>query len=514
MIPSAYQAAIYNWVDNGSGNGVADAVPGSGKTVTLEGVAQRAEGKLLILAFNVHIKDALLKKQQQGRISKSAMIKTVSSFGWMVVQQHLTGKINTNQWKYRNIAKLYIESLQLPKELNAGVKVNLNKLVSLTMLTLTDPKDRAAMEALADKHSIVMNGDSDFFLTAVPAILKEGQRIARVRKEISYEDMLYLPYVWKVKVPNDFSFILVDEAQDLSPAALELIMCAMGPDTRLLGVGDENQAIYSFAGADCDSIEKLVARTNALRLPLSVCYRCPKSHVAIAKRMVPQIEAAPAAIDGFVGFVDYDDLPTKVQSGDLLLCRTTAPLLKLCIQLIGKQIPAKVRGKNIGEDLVALVEDITKVPGYSWTRFGISLEDYLEAKIEKLGERRNPEGAIEDIKDRVEGVRACYEGFQGLRNAWELGEAIKGLFSDKDEVVMLSTVHRAKGLEADRVFILRADKLPLVRKNQKPHEIKQEFNIKFISITRSRIAMFFVQEEKTAEVDWEEWGLDLGTIAA
>ena len=63
--PSKYQKDILDWVKNGSGNCVVDALAGTGKSTTLEMIAQNLPDKsrMLFLAFNKHIKDELLQKE-------------------------------------------------------------------------------------------------------------------------------------------------------------------------------------------------------------------------------------------------------------------------------------------------------------------------------------------------------------------------------------------------------------------------------------------------------------------
>ncbi len=93
---------------------------------------------------------------------------------------------------------------------------------------------------------------------------------------------------------------------------------------------------------------------------------------------------------------------------------------------------------------------------------------------------------------------ACFNGFKPKR-VDELCKKIEELFSTTKSGVTLSTVHKAKGLENDRVFILRPDLLPLKRENQQPWEKMQELNLKYVAITRAKKALFFVEANKDKE---------------
>ncbi|HEU4327629.1 MAG TPA: 3'-5' exonuclease, partial [Roseiflexaceae bacterium] len=60
--------------------------------------------------------------------------------------------------------------------------------------------------------------------------------------------------------------------------------------------------------------------------------------------------------------------------------------------------------------------------------------------------------------------------------------------------VTLSTIHRAKGLEADRVFLLHPERVPLRWENQQAWELEQEMNLRYVALTRAKQALFFVEE--------------------
>lgn len=54
---------------------------------------------------------------------------------------------------------------------------------------------------------------------------------------------------------------------------------------------------------------RIIARTDAKELPLSVCYRCPSSHLALAREFVPHIEATGAA----EGTIEWITMPLAIQ---------------------------------------------------------------------------------------------------------------------------------------------------------------------------------------------------------
>ena len=67
---------------------------------------------------------------------------------------------------------------------------------------------------------------------------------------------------------------------------------------RFIAVGDRNQAINGFCGADCTSFDSICNLPNTIELPLSVNYRCGTNILKLAQEIVPQIQPCNNAISG------------------------------------------------------------------------------------------------------------------------------------------------------------------------------------------------------------------------
>ena len=106
----------------------------------------------------------------------------------------------------------------------------------------------------------------------------------------------------------------------------------------------------------------------------------------------------------------------------------------------------------------------------------------------------NDNGAILllQLKDQIKAVEAIYNHFQSSSLA-ELASSIKQLFgSEDDEAVLLSTVHRAKGMESERVYIAEPLTLPLIWEDQKPWQSQQEQNLLYVALSRSTKDLFLI----------------------
>jgi hypothetical protein len=85
-----------------------------------------------------------------------------------------------------------------------------------------------------------------------------------------------------------------------------------------------------------DAIPHIIRASNAKALRLSITYRCPKQHVELAQAIVPHIEARPSAPEGVVDYIDELQLVRMLRDGDMVICRTNAPLIS-CALLLARQ---------------------------------------------------------------------------------------------------------------------------------------------------------------------------------
>ncbi|MDT9187627.1 MAG: Hsp70 family protein [Limnospira sp. PMC 894.15] len=511
FIPSQYQQDIFKWIESGSGDGFVQAVAGSGKTTTLvEGAKKLKNSKALFLAFNKNIADHLSKK-----LPHNMEASTFHRLGNGCLFKMLGATQPVDEYKYRNLAneeaqKISTKIKYSDKNSWSEAPINLNKstiakqlgdLVHFAMVTLTDPSDRNATLNMIHHFGIDIDFEQPIIfnelLSGATRIIASGEELARNAKIIGFDDMVYLPVQWNLRVPK-YDWIFVDEAQDLSKAQLELALRARRQGGRILFVGDKHQAIYGFAGANCDSVDEIIKETGAKELPLSICYRCPTSHLNLAREIVPYIEPRPDAPEGDIKTIKLEQLSGIVQEGDLILSRTTAPLVELCIELISKNIPARVRGRDIGTSITSIAQEISRISGFTYSKLPIYVKDWEQQKLEKLQSNPDNEGKIQSLRDRCQSIIACYEGFN-CSSIEKLCNRLERLFGDDRPGVILSTIHRAKGLQNRRVMILDYEKLPLKWLGQKSHELEQEWNLKYVALTRAEEALFLVQTGQKLE---------------
>jgi superfamily I DNA/RNA helicase len=103
----------------------------------------------------------------------------------------------------------------------------------------------------------------------------------------------------------------------------------------------------------------------------------------------------------------------------------------------------------------------------------------------------NAEALITALGDKCEAIRACFIEFKTETPA-DLCREIEAIFDDGRAAIWLSTVHRAKGLEANDVFIIEPQQLPLRYKRQTAEQFQQELNLFYVALTRAKKSLMFV----------------------
>ena len=164
-----------------------------------------------------------------------------------------------------------------------------------------------------------------------------------------------------------------------------------------------------------------------------------------------------------------------------------------------QRIAAKVIGREIGAQITAMIKKVLELPGASWQTFGGDLQRFQDVQELRLSARKDADAQIEQLRDRCTALRACYENFTEAVDGDHLRALIEALFTDNEKpAITLSTVHRAKGLENGRIFILRPERMPLVWKGQTPDQFEQEMNLRYVAITRAQQELYFVEDDNAA----------------
>ncbi|MBQ2176011.1 MAG: ATP-dependent helicase, partial [Alphaproteobacteria bacterium] len=494
FIPSEYQKTIFKFVENGSGNAVINAKAGSAKTTTavkcLDFIPKNK--KVAFFAFNRSIVQEIIRKIGN---NPNIDICTFHSLAHKILVENWGYSFKLNEFKYKSYLSSHVKTLSdevypsLAKVDREPYLRNINYLIDLVRFNLCETIED--IEDIVEKYGVTLIANE---IDVVEKLFVWGKENIN---EVDYTDLVWLIHEYGIKTKKyKYDFIFIDEAQDTSPMQHDMVKKCFKKNTRFLALGDYYQCINAWAGADKDAFKNLLNEPNTIELPLPISYRCPKSVIRHAQRLVPDIEAAPNAPEGSVVF---DVSQYKATPGDMILCRTTAPLVKLQTEFLSKNIGCYIKGSEIGKSLIHMVEG-TGFENLSveCDREGVMstlTKNYLKI-LAKLMDNIDLADAVETdaFLKYYDSVRAIEILSTGLFNTTQLKDRINTVFKDKSENdICLSTVHKAKGLEANNVFILCPSLIPS-RRATLDWEIEAERNLEYVAITRAKKNLYYIDE--------------------
>lgn len=492
---SEQQLNVIRWTVEGTGSLELQARAGCGKTFTLMQVAKAVKkhglGNIAMMAFNKKIAEELQSKLEENSIDRAVAIAgTVHSFGFSAWRK-ANARVQVDGNKVNGILTRYLVGLSVEDQaLLVSAIPTITQLVSLAKQRGLGLEQKYVDQ---DWYDIIEHHDLDTEIQealGIDKVVKIAQTayqesLRMCNTVVDFDDMILAPLAFKVKF-RTYDWVLVDEAQDTNPARRALALAMLKPKGRMIFVGDTHQAIYGFTGADSNAMALLKKETKASTLHLTVTRRCGKSIVKLAQDYVPDITAHESAPEGTIRTLEFNALNgEKLTKNDAILCRNTAPLLKTAYSLIASGTACQVEGRDIGKGLIKLsnrwkVRDLNGLTD--------KLDMYLTREIEKAGDNK---AKIQRVTDQVDCLRTIIERCQsmGRHTLKDLNDEITRMFQTTEgpaKVLTLSTVHRSKGREWDRVYVLDRYRLMPSTYAEKDWELEQETNLIYVAITRAK----------------------------
>ena len=502
-------------------NGVVEAVAGSGKTTTIVGAATLipASLKAIFLAFNKDIATEL-----GARLPSHVPAKTLNSLGWGICKRYADGvaghKISFDSFNDSNkVWKIIREHCSKADSANYGKDIKW--LVSMAKSYGIVPAHMEgngyeSANGLRDEDSTWDSICAHFGRTIEvdqrPTVYRLFREILTLSLEdelvYDFDDQKYFPVVRRTenggRLPCfQYDAIIIDEVQDVSPVDLELVKLVAKKGAIFLGVGDSRQAIYGFRGADTKSIAKFTEATDATVLPLSISYRCATAIVEAARGVYPVIEAAAGAPEGEVTELgNYSHESFSARNEDMIICRNNAPIVSQAYKLIRHRVPVFVKGRDIGKGILTLIESLKSE---TVRELNSDLNIWFAQQSAILTEN-DPDN--DDAQQRLEDRFATLMVFIGENSDNKIASLIDDVETvlcvrgnDKSDAsamkgkVVLSTIHKAKGLEADTVFILDEHLLYKMSGDEGSWTHTQEKNLEYVAITRAKNRLVYISSE-------------------
>lgn len=494
---SKYQKDIFDFVKNGQGNAVVEASAGAGKSTTLIKCLDfiDEDKTILMSAFNTDIVSVLKRKTKD---FPNVNCATLHSIGRTMLQRNYPkDELTLDELKYKSYLNTNIKSLSsidtysLSKKDFGRYMKNIETFVNFgraylcqTVKDLDLIEDRYGIDTVADEKEVALD------------VMEYGKTDL---SKIDFTDMIWLPNVLFCKpIGMKYDWIMLDEVQDLSVCQREIILKCRKINTRMILVGDKKQCIFSFSSADPQSFEKLKDIPNTITLPLSISYRCAENIVNFAKKLVPSIEPND---DGRHGEIKYNTQIDDIQDGDMVLCRNNAPLMQVYVDLIKQGKKCFIRGKDIGLNM----KNAVKTTGMDTLNVKLDKDGVFVRLYDELFDAINDimgkynvtyADAVETsfVARKLDIIKALETLSNNINTSKELIDKISDIFSDRKKGgISLSTIHKAKGLEANNVYIVCNSLMPS-EMAKKDWEIEQEYNLMYVAYTRAKNILGFVDE--------------------
>ena len=310
--------------------------------------------------------------------------------------------------------------------------------------------------------------------------------------------------------------LFVDEFQDVNPAQFRVIRLWLGDRRDLCVVGDDDQAVYGFTGADAGYLVHFTRHfPGAGVVRLEENYRSTPQVLAAAHAVLPggrrKKPLRPTLADGPIPIVsafpsDRDEAsavaralqaahqPGAPWSGRAVLYRTNAQSAPLEAALRVAGIPFRVRGAARFLERPAVAAALEELRRAAKAAPGLPLKAHLAGLVEWAEDGGGGETAIRERREHVDAlVRLGHDYLAGdddLVNAAGFVTYLVTVLADEDptgsDAVELLTFHKAKGLEWPVVYVTGLERgLVPIAYAETPAALAEERRLLYVALTRA-----------------------------
>lgn len=404
----------------------------------------------------------------------------------------------------------------------------------------------AQIKGLLNRISVKKNSLKDFEDNAFNDLFHHYEAYKNTYGLWDTDDLIFLPLALLRNHPENpigfnFQHILIDEFQDINPAQYELMNRFVSPQTHTFAIGDSNQSIYGFRGADNSLIQQYTQRFRPKTFFLEKSYRCPDTilqasggvvrtknalsgiseglKIHISKHPTDKSEAENIArtVEGMAGGLSFFSMDSKIAEGNsadgieslsdfAVLVRTKAQFDVLAKAFNDHALPYRLIGTETAfseppfDELTALLRLVQKPEN-----------EFLQARCKGFLPLPVKTDQIPDATKLIETLRKhyfaetlthdndTYQSYTKAAKGKPLGQFLTDIVlrSGQDdyaadiEAVQIMSLHASKGLEFEAVFIAGCeDGLLPYSMYQKAANVEEERRLLYVGMTRAKQYLF------------------------
>jgi DNA helicase-2/ATP-dependent DNA helicase PcrA len=299
----------------------------------------------------------------------------------------------------------------------------------------------------------------------------------KVKKKLDFNDMIY-QLIEKEDLPK-FKVIFIDEAQDLSPLQWKLFDKLKEHADDIYLAGDDDQAIFAWAGADVNRFINEPAKETVLKYSKRISKAVQEQSIIPLTNIVGQRKLKqyyPREYEGLSERINNLDQVNLTQGNWLIQTRTVSRLNKMIKELRKRNLYYET---NKGKSFKVRIYNAS-VNYNSWCR-GTDLEEKeIKDIVEFTGLKKEQWDKNVNWFDAFK--ETDYKEREYIKHLLDNGENL-----DENARIQVSTIHAAKGGEEDNVIICLdiGDKIKkAIKKSQDKHD--EEHRVWYVGLTRAR----------------------------
>ena len=542
---SEYQKKIIDfYIEHPFSNMYINALAGSGKTHTILELTKLSETSDVYLAFNNSVVNEFKEKITNDKVK----VSTTYAMAFSIMKYNMAEDAKAvkaakglsmpgrnpepvvDGWKVNNIVSELIDRFKgrrISFVYKTFLQRNYASLYSLCRLTVTSLSNRKAISKLCLDHNLFVSTADEEITPTIEEVVdwlgrinKRSIEMFEEEQKLDFTDMLFITCRnlisgdWSMPPWARFTNIFVEEAQDMNNLQLMFIKFLKKKNSRYVFILDEHQAIYAFNGANANAFRKIKESFAPIEeFDLPICYRCPQSVIdKVNEEFSIPIKAMPGVIEGHIKNIKKSEIPDYAKAGDMVISRKNSWLSDVIINLAVHNVPVYIEDKELVKAVQTMVSSnkatkaevlrqtlLKKVKNYrASVRDALNFErDDLttDEQMARAEEAMMATTMIDNIVFVLEILR-IYLKKHPSASKLEFEKYLREILNTtpSPKCVRVCSIHKAKGLEADNVFVLNEGK-SLYSPLNSYEQNQQERNLSYIAFTRAKKNLYLVESE-------------------